>query len=591
MAESPIQNPGSVLLIEDNAALTESITTTLKQANYTVHHVASSQLAFAQVYKTPPDVIILDINLPDLDGFHIARELKRNMMFRHIPLIVLSNRIDFLDKMRSLDVIMDEYIVKPIEGKDLLLRTQLVIQRSQANLDASPLTHLPGNMAIMRAISNRMAKKKSYAVGYADLNNFKAYNDKYGFSNGDLVIQFTAKTIVGVVEKMSPNDSFIGHVGGDDFVFICDYDNATEVCQKITEEFDKGAPAFYTEEDRQKGFIMVEDRRGVVSQFPIVSVAIGMLSDEGGKFSNLGQINHSLTQLKKYAKSFLGSAFVRDRRSLNTPSAEQTWGPGSAAASSKLIDDLTNAIGSYMPGQLNEILKNESISVVFQPIVDMKVDEVIGHESLVRGPAGTLLEYPDALFQTARTSNMVLQLDRLCMKKIVAASGLLHKNMKLFVNVFPETFLGRDAISEQLFKDLLERMSDVVLELTGAHRANDPLLLFAELARYKSKGFKICIDSTVLPPEQGLQFLADLKPQFIKLDMVPFKDMVNDYQKQDAFLKTVGFLRQTGAEVICTRLESRSDSYLAQKAGVLYGQGFLFARPTQTPHTPEKTGN
>src|SRR5262249_45288837 len=147
------------------------------------------------------------------------------------------------------------------------------------------------------------------------------------------------------------------------------------------------------------------------SQFPLISVAIGMVSDEGKKFSNLGQINHSLTQLKKYAKSFQGSAYVRDRRSLTNQLAEFTWGPGSDAGSSKVLENITQAIGSFMPGQLAEIIKNKNISILFQPILDMRADEVVGHEALVRGPAGTPLEFPDALFQTARTVSCVPQLD------------------------------------------------------------------------------------------------------------------------------------------------------------------------------------
>src|SRR5262249_51207543 len=141
-----------------------------------------------------------------------------------------------------------------IDPKDLLLRTQLVTQRAQANLDANPLTRLPGNMEIVKTIKSKIGQGKPYAVGYADLNNFKAFNDKYGFSNGDQVIQFAAKTIVAAVHKLSPQDNFVGHVGGDDFVFVCGYEAATEICQLITETFDKEVPKFYNEEDQKKGY-------------------------------------------------------------------------------------------------------------------------------------------------------------------------------------------------------------------------------------------------------------------------------------------------------------------------------------------------
>jgi EAL domain-containing protein (putative c-di-GMP-specific phosphodiesterase class I) len=387
------------------------------------------------------------------------------------------------------------------------------------------------------------------------------------------------------VQKLSPNDNFVGHIGGDDFIFICSYDSATDVCQYITERFDKKAPSFYSEEDRQKGSIMVEDRRGVISQFPFVSIAVGMVSDEGSKFSNLGQINHSLTQLKKYAKSFQGSAFVRDRRTLTSQLAEFTWGPGSSDSSSKVLDEIANALGTFLPGQLSDIIRAQNIIALFQPIIDMKTDDVVGHEALIRGPAGSPLEFPDALFQTARGSNQVLELDILCMKKILALSHELHRGMKLFVNIFPETLLEENLLTREILSDPRLKQLEVVFELAGSNRASDPVDLFHRLSNFKNNGFKVCIDGNVALQEQGIRSLPELQPHYIKLNMMNYKNMVNDYQKQTEFLKTVHMLKQVGSEIICTKLESRSDSYLAIKAGVTLGQGFLFARPAQLPPT------
>jgi diguanylate cyclase (GGDEF)-like protein len=458
------------------------------------------------------------------------------------------------------------------------------MERSKSNLDANPLTRLPGNIAIVKAIKSKIGCGKPYAIGYADLNNFKAYNDKYGFNKGDQVISFAAKVIVGAVNKLSPEDNFVGHVGGDDFIFVCGYEKANEICELITETFDKEIPKFYSEEDRNKGYIVVEDRRGVISQFPLVSIAIGMVSDEGKKFANLGQVNHSLTQLKKYAKSFQGSAYVRDRRTLAANLAEFTWGPGSAGGSSQVLESITSALGGYMPGQLTDIIKNASISVLFQPVIDMRADEVMGQESLVRGPSGTPLEFPDALFQTARGSNMVVDLDILCMHKILAASRELHNGIKLFINIFPETLLDEDRLKREILDDPIRQVKDVIFELSGSHRASDASELFATLRRLKETGLKVCIDSNVAFMGHGLRHLPELRPNYIKLNMMSYKDMANDFQKQEEFLRTVGLIRNAGSEVICTKLESRADYILALKAGITMGQGFLFARPAQMPY-------
>lgn len=580
--ETPKTHVGTILLIEDDQDVIDVANPLFTEAKYRVIVAKTAKEAFVNIFKAPPDLIILDINLPDLDGFHLAKEIKKNMMLRHIPLILLSGRADFIEKMKTLDVVVDEYLTKPFDTQEMLLRCKLVLQRAQSNLDANPLTRLPGNRAIVEAIKEKIGKGKPYAVGYADLNNFKAYNDTYGFNKGDQVIGFTAKLLMAAVQSMSPKFSFVGHIGGDDFVFICEYDQANEICQAIAERFDKEAPSFYSADDRKKGYISVEDRRGIISQFPFVSIAIGLASDEGNKFTNLGQINHSLTQLKKYAKSFQGSAYVRDRRSLAASLAEFTWGPGSAAGSSKVLENITTALGSYLPGQLADIISKEQISVLFQPIIDMKTDEVMGHEALVRGPAGTPLEYPDALFKTARTGNSVVELDLLCMKHILIAAKEFRHGLKLFINVYPETLLEEQRVFEFMEGNRSESLH-LIYELAGSHRASDASDLFVTLRRMKEMKLPICVDGAMILSGFGLKFLPELKPDYVKLNMTFFKDMSYDHQRREEFVRTVHLIHQIGSQVICTKLESRADSVIALNASVILGQGFLFARPALPP--------
>ncbi|MFN0118370.1 MAG: EAL domain-containing protein [Elusimicrobiota bacterium] len=581
MTDSSSEKQSSVLLIIEDAPLTSLVSQGLEREGFQIQVASTARQAFIEVFKSPPDVILLDINLPDLDGFHVAKELKRNMMLRHIPLVVLSSRIDFLDKMRSLDIIVDEYVVKPINIDDLVLRTKLLLERALVNLDANPLTRLPGNQAIVKAIKSHIGRDKPYAVGYADLNNFKAYNDKYGFSNGDQVILFTADVILQSLQKYSADDYFLGHVGGDDFVFICNYEKANQVCQTITETFDKEAPRFYSAEDKQNRFIVVEDRRGIISQFPLTSVAIGMVSDEGKKFDNLGQINHSLTQLKKYAKSFQGSAFVRDRRSLAAQLAEFTWGPGSSEGTSKALENITTVISQFLPHQLEDIIIQEKISVLFQPILDMRQDEVVAHEALIRGPAGSPLEFPDAIFQTARSTGMVPRLDLVCVRKIIQAAQEINPGIKLFVNIFPETLLGDKILLKALSLNAAEKNLKIIFELSGTHRSNDLSELFDILGKMKLQEQKICLDAGYLNLSGTINYLQDLKPDYMKLDMTQYRDMNDDFDKQKKFFEVVSTIKQMGSEIICTKLESRSDSFLALKAGVSLGQGFLFALPSQ----------
>jgi PleD family two-component response regulator len=320
MTPTPSQSAGTVLLIEDNEAVVDSIQRALGAADYKVVLANSAKTAFASIFKSPPDIIILDINLPDLDGFHVAQELKKNMMLRHIPVIVLSSRIDFLEKMRSLDVVVDEYIVKPIDPQDLLLRTRLVLQRAQVNLDANPLTKLPGNTAIVKTIKGKLAAGRPYAVGYADLNNFKAFNDRYGFLRGDQAIKLAAQCLVLSAEKGASLSSgmvgswFIGHVGGDDFIIVLPADQAEDTCKEIISKFDSQVPNLYDEEDRQRGFILGKNRQGQPLQYPFIGMALVIVSNGDKRFTHPGEISSMASELKSFAKSFGKSAYVLDRR-------------------------------------------------------------------------------------------------------------------------------------------------------------------------------------------------------------------------------------------------------------------------------------
>jgi EAL domain-containing protein (putative c-di-GMP-specific phosphodiesterase class I) len=216
----------------------------------------------------------------------------------------------------------------------------------------------------------------------------------------------------------------------------------------------------------------------------------------------------------------------------------------------------------------------------------MRADEVVAHESLIRGPVGTPFEFPDALFQTARTNNSVIELDLLCMRKVLEASDELHHGIKLFMNVFPETLLEEKRLYSEILSDPRMRQIDVIFELSGSNRASDASDLFSSLKRLRGTGRKICMDANVALLGHGLKFLPELRPNYIKLNMMHFREMVGDYEKQGDFIKTVNLIRAAGSEVICTKLESRADSFLALKAGVNLGQGFLFARPAQAPTEP-----
>ena len=149
---------------------------------------------------------------------------------------------------------------------------------------------------------------------YFDLDNFKAYNDVYGFMKGDEIIKFTAKVILKNVHTEEYEDSFVGHIGGDDFIAIVSNKDSENICQNILADFDINVKRYYTEEDEKKGYIEVANRRGIVEQFPLTSISIGVVEVEEGKFKNVLEIAEAGASVKHLAKTIQGSTYVIDRR-------------------------------------------------------------------------------------------------------------------------------------------------------------------------------------------------------------------------------------------------------------------------------------
>ncbi len=205
-------------------------------------------------------------------------------------------------------------MVKPFSPDELLARIKMILRRTIRSLDANPLTHLPGNTSIMEELQHNISEKKHFAVGYADLDKFKVYNDKYGFEKGDDIIKETARLLISVVRKQAGPHAFIGHIGGDDFVFITDEDLVENICKEIIELFDQKASSFYNEEDFKRGYIEGKDRQGNEQRFGLLGISIGIVTTQTQSITHVAQIGEIGAELKKYAKSIDKSVYVFDQR-------------------------------------------------------------------------------------------------------------------------------------------------------------------------------------------------------------------------------------------------------------------------------------
>lgn len=260
------------------------------------------------------DLIMTDYMMPVMTGPEFCRELRKDLLLSHLPIIMLTGKADVRDMVTGINSGTDDYIVKPFEPESLLAKINMIIKRTARNLDANPLTHLPGNASIMEEFQNLITSNKPFAIGYCDLDKFKIFNDKYGFEKGDEIIKATARAIIQATQEAGGPGVFVGHIGGDDFVFTCLDEMADKICQRIIELFDAAVPTFYSDEDRSAGFIIGKDRQGNATKAGLLSISIGLVSTSSQKITHVAQIAEIGAELKKFAKMKEVSNFVRDRR-------------------------------------------------------------------------------------------------------------------------------------------------------------------------------------------------------------------------------------------------------------------------------------
>lgn len=309
----PERGPASILIADDLPDLLQALKETLEREGFKVTAVGDGQSALEAIRASPPDIAVLDLKMPRMDGFEVCRSLRDDPLLENLPVIILSASGTRESKVTGLDLGADDFITKPVDVRELLARIRMILKRSRQGIDANPLTRLPGNLAIETRIERAISDGRPFAVHYIDLNQFKAYNDAYGYDAGDQVLKGLARVLVDQL-RSGAGAEFVGHIGGDDFIVLSSSERMETLAQKICSDFDKIVPSFYSEADRKRGTIMAKDRQGNMKEFPFLSVAIGICHNRDRKLISFAQISHLGAELKKVAKGKTGSSYVVDRR-------------------------------------------------------------------------------------------------------------------------------------------------------------------------------------------------------------------------------------------------------------------------------------
>ncbi|SCF26135.1 diguanylate cyclase (GGDEF) domain-containing protein [Micromonospora viridifaciens] len=309
------ERPDVVLVVDDDEDIARFVGFNLRLHGFEVLHASDGQEALEVIERQRPDLAVVDLMMPRIDGLELTRRLRADPMTSALPVIMLTAKGMTQDKVNGLSVGADDYLVKPFDTLELVARVNSTLRRYKEFREVSPLTGLPGNSRIRREISDRVRSGVDYAVGYIDIDRFKSVNDRYGFSRGDEFISALARSLHRAVVSIGLPPAFLGHVGGDDFVIVCAPEQVRPLTFRAVEDFEKAADALYDPVDRERGFVELKDRRGNVRRAHLVTLSIGVsLSDANKRFTNPLEAIAVASEMKSVAKGQPGSYVAVDRR-------------------------------------------------------------------------------------------------------------------------------------------------------------------------------------------------------------------------------------------------------------------------------------
>ena len=272
-----------------------------------------------------PACVVLDGDADVGPIVELATSLKRDPFTGIVPVVVLLSADDDQRSSDFLEAGADEVVGSGLSERERKLRLEQVLKRADRDVSVHPTTRLPGTNHIARDMQARLVAGERFAVCYADLDHFKEFNDRYGYALGDGVIRMLSRILRDMVRGLAPG-GFVGHIGGDDFIFNVPLEHLEATCDAIIQVFDELIPYQYTEEDRRAGYFLGKDRRGNIFRIPMMALSIGVVTNQFQSFEHTGQISELAAEMKSYAKSLPGSKYVVDRRhqspTLPTASAE-----------------------------------------------------------------------------------------------------------------------------------------------------------------------------------------------------------------------------------------------------------------------------
>jgi diguanylate cyclase (GGDEF)-like protein len=303
----------ALLYAHDDEPLPEAVREWVARRGFAVSHVRDADELMAWALRTRPRIVLLDARR-DPAGPHAACErLKADSYTGIVPTVIVAR--DACPALAAAFAAGADEVIAPHAGDaEVALRLDALLRRSDRDTLVHPSTRLPGTVEIEAEITRRLEAQAPFAVCYADLDHFKEFNDRYSYYDGDRVIRIVARILHDVVKGTCGEGGFVGHIGGDDFIFVIPLADVAEICGEIVSTFDLLVPFQYSEQDRRAGYYFGKDRRGQLHRVPLMTLSIGVVTNERRHFTHAAQVSELATEMKSYAKTLAGSVYSIDRR-------------------------------------------------------------------------------------------------------------------------------------------------------------------------------------------------------------------------------------------------------------------------------------
>jgi diguanylate cyclase (GGDEF)-like protein len=311
--------PDMILVADDDEDIVRFVEVNLRLEGFEVATAFDGEQALHNAYDLDPDLILLDVMMPKVDGYEVCQRLRSDARTKNISIIMLTAKSLSADKVVGLTVGADDYMIKPFDPVELVARVKSALRRSKEMRAINPLTQLPGNVQIQDEVTKKVQAGDPFAVMYIDIDDFKAFNDYYGFLRGDEAIKLLAQCASNVVSEHGGPDSFLGHIGGDDFVALVSAETAEEAAASLVECWDRDVRNLYDPADLENGYIDVVDRQKQLHRYRLATVSIGIATNQQRQIASHWEAAEIASEMKQFAKRKEGSGFAIDRRTREGP--------------------------------------------------------------------------------------------------------------------------------------------------------------------------------------------------------------------------------------------------------------------------------